>query len=259
MNNPVLQKEIWTRFRSRKAKTIQLAVGIPAGIILAISYWRLIVSMTSLGTDNGDVWTSVSMLQLVLLCFITPGLLSNAVSQEREQRTWSLLLLTRLSSWQILSGKLIARLLPVPILMLACAPFMAYSAFISNLGWKVIFCTCLVLFACMIFFAVQALFWSWLLRRTAAATAASYGTVFVFTAGTAIFEVLYQSITSSHEHESFLMLLNPFYALGKLLDFYSNGYTTVTDPAVIMSAIYIGLAAILFIIMKSSLEAVQPE
>ena len=257
MDNPVLQKEIWTRFRSRKAKAIQLAVGIPAGVILAISYWRLIVGMLSLGSDYGDVWVSVGMLQLVLLCFLTPGLLCNAVSQEREQRTWSLLLITRLSPWQILSGKLIARLLPIPILMIVFVPFMAFSASVSDLGWKVVFGTYLVIFACVILFAIQALFWSWLLRRTSVATAASYGTVFALTAGTAIFEGLIQSITSRYEEESFLMMLNPFYAMGKLLEFNSD--VVKMDPAIIMSTIYIGAAVILFIIMKSSLEAVQPE
>lgn len=114
MENPVLAKEIRTRFRSRKARGIKLAIGIPAAVVIAISYWRLIAAMLEDRSADVDVWAVAAFLQLMLLCFITPGLLSNAISQEKEQRTWGLLLVTRLTPWQILSGKLVARLLPIP-------------------------------------------------------------------------------------------------------------------------------------------------
>lgn len=260
MENPVLAKEIRTRFRYRKARGIKLAIGIPAAVVIAISYWRLIAAMLEDRSADVDVWAVAAFLQLMLLCFITPGLLSNAISQEKEQRTWGLLLVTRLTPWQILSGKLVARLLPIPILMAMFVPFMAYSAAKANLSAWVVVGTYLILFSCIFLFGVQALFWSWLLRKTSVATAAAYGSVFFLTVGTIILDELVKTAGSSYNEETPIMWFNPFYALIKLSEWGEahSGHAAIWLMAFITAA-YISVSWILLAVMKGRLEKVQPE
>jgi len=259
--NPVLMKEIRTRLRSRKSRPVQLAVGIPAGLLILVSYYWLIAAMLrETSPDKGQIWAVASVFQLVLICFITPGLLANSVSQEKEQRTWGLLLITRLSSWQIIWGKLVARLAPIPVLMLALVPFQVYSAVMSNLDVSVTAGTYLILAVCVFFFAVQALFWSWLFRRTSVATAAAYGTVFFLVAGTAVLEGLIDMASATHGEPTALMYLNPFYVLSKVLDnVYHNNAGEGIWAAVGMSAVYVVVAAVMLIVMNCDLERAHTE
>jgi len=217
MANPVLRKELRTRLRSKKNRTIQLAIVIPAILVILVSYARLIVAILHIKHENGEIWLGCAILQLGIISFITPGLLANAITQEKEQRTWGSLLVTRLSSWQIISGKLIGRLTPIPIIMILFVPFMAFSAKAADMTWQTMGGTYGILFASLLLFAVQALFWSWLLKRTSTATSVSYGFVFLLTAGTAIANELINSMRREWT-DTVLLWFNPFHVLARVIN-----------------------------------------
>ena len=261
MENPVFNREFRTRLRSRKTRAIRLAVGIPAALVIIVSYYQLIAAMCrEVRTECGEVWVVASFLQLLVICFIVPGLTANAISQEKEQRTWGLLLITRLSAWQIIWGKLVARLMPIPILMIAFVPFQVYSAVASGMPAYQTVGTYVILLACVFFFAAQAFFWSWAFRRTSVAISAAYGTVFFFTVGTLIIEGLAQLTRTGPERMSFLMRVNPFFVLGSLLD--ESDMKTLHDAiqaAGIMSAIYVAAGVILLLVMKHYLDRSRTE
>ena len=258
--NPVLRRELRSRLRSRKTRTVRLAVGIPAAAILIISYYQIISAMLrNFGRENGEVWSFVSFLQLVLICFIVPGLTANSISQEKEQRTWGLLLITRLSPWQIIWGKLAARLASVPLLLLIFVPFQVYSAAASDMpAYKVVW-TYLILFSCVIFFAVQGAFWSWLARRTSVAISAAYGTVFALAAGTGLIEMLIQ-LAGNRTNVSAAMWFNPFYAMDQLLT-REEAWSVPggLDIVRLMCAAYVAVGIILLIVMKNALERNRTE
>lgn len=257
--NPVLIKEIRTRLRSKKARTIQLAIGIPAVLVILACYVRLIMGLSALKDDVGEVWLMAAMLQLALISLLAPGLLANAISQEKEQRTWGLLLITRLSSWQIISGKLLARLVPIPIIMVLFVPFMAYSAFASGIKWQIMMGTYAILLSTVLLFAVQALFWSWVMKRTSTAVAASYGFVFLVTAGTGIVEGL-ANVATSRNSPTMLSWFNPFYAMGNLLDISSDSvYQDAVWQTIFFTFVSVAVSAVLLLIMKRWLNKVQAD
>ena len=260
MANPVLSRELRTRLRSKKARKIQLAIGIPAGIVVLVSYGRLLLALFRFHDLEGEVWLGCSMLQLAIISFMTPGLLANAITQEKEQRTWGLLRITRLSSWQIISGKLIARLLPIPILMILFTPFMAYSAVSSEMKWPVIAGTYAVLIAAVLLFAVQALFWSTTLKKTSTAIAASYGLVFLATVGTYIVDQLID-VTTRISSPTSLLWCNPFYVMADFLvklDRHPIPKQTIQEMIVFFS-IYVAGSVVLLAVMDVALERIQAD
>lgn len=188
MENPIITREIRKRTRSRKDRRTKLAIGIPAALLISLSYWRLFAGLKGMQPFQEDAWYALCVIQLVIICFIVPGLLANSVSHEKEQRTWALLLITRLTPWQIILGKLAARLLPLLLMFLLFVPFMVYAAWAPRLPWDMVLTSLVILILSTGFFAVQALFWSWKLGRTSAAVAASYGVVFLCTFGLIIME-----------------------------------------------------------------------
>ena len=264
MANPVLLKEFRTRLRSKKNRTIQLAIGIPAAVVILLSYIRLLVGMFSIKHENGEIWLACAMLQLGIMSFITPGLLANAITQEKEQRTWGLLLITRLSSWQIISGKLFARLVPIPIIMVLFVPFMAFSAKAAHMRWQVMAGTYGILFAALLLFAIQALFWSWLLKRTSSATAASYGLVFLLTIGTYVVNELIKSM-HRYSSDSAVLCFNPFYVLARVTDTSGTpgwGYVTPMDAMNQMTIFlyaYVSVSLIMLVVMKGWLGRTQTD
>ncbi|HET6454269.1 MAG TPA: hypothetical protein VFI02_07685 [Armatimonadota bacterium] len=260
MANPVLSKEIRTRLRSKKARKVQLAIGIPAGIVVFVSYGRLLLALFRFHDLEGEVWLGCSMLQLAIISFLTPGLLANAITQEKEQRTWGLLRITRLSSWQIISGKLIARLLPIPILMVLFAPFMVYSAVSSAMKWPVIAGTYAVLISAVLLFAVQALFWSTTLKKTSTAIAASYGLVFLATIGTYIVDQLIE-VTTRISSPTSLLWCNPFYVMADFM-VKLNGYQIprpVMQEIIVFFSIYVAGSVVLLAVTDVALERIQAD
>ena len=64
----------------------------------------------------------LSVLQLALIVFITPGLTAGVISSERERQTLNMLLTTTQSSTSIIIGKLVSSVAYLLLLMIASLP-----------------------------------------------------------------------------------------------------------------------------------------
>src|ERR1043166_5064031 len=105
---------------------------------------------------------------------LAPALTANAISQEKEQQTWEMLLFTLLSGPEILLGKLMARIIPMLALVGAFFPFMLFCFARGTLGPGVFLTTYAVLAVWIFFLTVVGLFMSWAFRKTATSIATSY-------------------------------------------------------------------------------------
>ncbi|HEV2472359.1 MAG TPA: ABC transporter permease subunit [Chthonomonadales bacterium] len=120
--NPVLGKELLASARrSRSRRTTNIAILVAA----ACAYW--FVLRGALNSGSQDVWQVTAALQFALVTLVAPALAARAITQEREQQTWELLLFTPIPALQIVLGKLsvsciaLARMLAVtlPLVILA--------------------------------------------------------------------------------------------------------------------------------------------
>lgn len=132
LENPILDKEMRLRWRRGRL-----------WIVPAITVGGLVVLMllaASFGFYEREYWTEAypviaSVMGYVVAAaaalLITPALTAGTLARERQQRTLEMLMITRVTSWQIVIGKLAPSLLPV---ILAVVPCLCLSTFFALVG-----------------------------------------------------------------------------------------------------------------------------
>lgn len=222
--NPILAKEIRSRFRSRKqTKANRIAAAICVGVVVCIFYY---LGFAALLNNNGafpgrDLYgISLIGFQLTLLVLVTPSLTAGSITQEREQQTWNALLLSRLTPAEIVLGKYAACLLPVLAILALFLPLDLIAAYTGEIGFTRFIATHLLLLGTAVFYTAISLYFSWASRRTFVATTASISAILFLVIGTLMLMGLWQMALfgRSVDVENFvLMWLNPYYAMGDLM------------------------------------------
>lgn len=184
--NPVLIKEMRQRFRTfRTPLIISLYLLVIGGLCLGYIYlrWHSMPGFYQPGRSR-ELFITLSMVQLILLAFVTPGLTSGAISAEREKQTLNVLLVTRLKPFNIVAGKMVSSCAFMVLLLVATLPLyniiMLYGGFSPGqmLGVFAFYLVTVLLFgavgmACSAFF-----------QKTGSSTVMAYGIVFAIMVGT---------------------------------------------------------------------------
>jgi ABC-type transport system involved in multi-copper enzyme maturation permease subunit len=167
--------------------------------------------------DGRDVFGVIAVgFQTAFAVLLAPTVTSGVITLEREKQTWNALLLSRLTSWEIIWGKLLGSVLPalamqiifIPVLVMATlkggvslASFIGAEAF-------VVFCT--------FFYGIIGMFFSWLCRQTQLATASAMATVMISIVASPVLLALWQYLIPTYQTkpETFVPLwTNPFYVM----------------------------------------------
>lgn len=188
--NPVLIKELKAKMRSRQPRNVQLALGGVICLLIVWGYYQALRYLVVQGGANAgrDGWQAGIAIQTALVWLLCPALAANAISQEKEQQTWEMLVFTRLTPTEILTGKLAARLLPIGGLLVAFLPYMFFCFWQSGLPLADAVLTYLCFVVWSLFLVTMSLFMSWTFRRTATAIAIAYLVMFLLTIGTWLVE-----------------------------------------------------------------------
>lgn len=124
--NPVLRKEILSLVRLPRTVAMQLiCIGMLGIIVLATWPQQGVVSLETRSRDNLAMWLLLGQLAVVIL--FVPGTAAIAICSEREGNSLEMLYASRLTGFQITTGKLMASLAWPLILLLSAAPFMAMA------------------------------------------------------------------------------------------------------------------------------------
>jgi ABC-type Na+ efflux pump permease subunit len=149
---PIFSRELVTvPRRGGHFPTRAALVGLIA--ILGITTWQATVGFArdaTLGeTANFGqlLFQLVSFVQLLLVLFFGALSAAGAVSQEKDRRTFVLLLLTDMRDYEIVLGKLIGALLPILLLILVSAPVLALLLLLGGIAPEQVVQAVLVLFA----------------------------------------------------------------------------------------------------------------
>ena len=127
---PVLMKEMRSRMRGQRSAVllfVTTAVSIGVGLIIISSQWGENYSdpvrMYGMMAETGrNLFTGLTILQALLCALVAPALTAGAISLEREQQTFDFLLLTRMSSANIVLGKFLSSLSFIFIILLCALP-----------------------------------------------------------------------------------------------------------------------------------------
>ena len=122
--NVLVAKELRTRMRTRHfmaAFTLYMAV---LGVVVIVFLVQHSSSSAGQSSQAGiQLFQALAISQLFVLLLITPASTAGAITSERHRQTWDLLLVTRLSSFEIVWGKLLAGLVSSVVLICASLPF----------------------------------------------------------------------------------------------------------------------------------------
>jgi ABC-2 type transport system permease protein len=195
--NPIVAKEYRSRmrtWRSPLAMTIYI-------LLLGGLGWAIFATMTysSRNSYNGGqaanygqgLFLYLVLFQMVLLAFITPALTAGAISSERERQTIDLLFVTKLPSFAILWGKLLASMSFVLLLLLLSVPIFSLVFLFGGIELDQVAAAFLVTAISALTLGIIGIACSTAFRRTLPATVSAYGAAFLLLAGSLLFGVLF--------------------------------------------------------------------
>jgi ABC-2 type transport system permease protein len=185
----VLRKELRTRMRGWRTPSVIMlylaALAVIAYVALGGSLNTDSFSANQATTVGLNLFNTLALLQGALIVFITPAATSAAISGERQRQTLDLLLVTRLSSFGIAMGKLLAAV-SFDMLLLVCAlPVFSLAFLFGGIGLGSVFELVLLFCFSIICFGSIGLLISTLTRRSQASTVITYIVVILLVGGLA--------------------------------------------------------------------------
>lgn len=123
--NPILVRVV--QGSSRRLRHFYVRIGY-LGILFAV----MLAAVLGAGSGNASLgelakiysisFKNLSLVQLALMCFLSPVFAAAAITQERDAQTYDILLTTPMSNAQIVLGSLMSRLFFVIVLLLSGLP-----------------------------------------------------------------------------------------------------------------------------------------
>ena len=220
VKNPVLRKELTSRMSIRRmSKANRLALTLFMAVVLPIVYLIIarVLFINSSVRDGRDIFGVIAVgFQTAFAVLLAPTVTSGVITLEREKQTWNALLLSRLTSWEIVWGKLLGSVLPALSMQLIFIPILVMAAIKGgvNIG-NIIGAEVFVVF-CTFFYGIIGMFFSWLCRRTQLAAATSMATILISVVASPVLLAMWQNLTSTYQSnpETFVPLwTNPFYVM----------------------------------------------
>jgi ABC-type transport system involved in multi-copper enzyme maturation permease subunit len=141
--NPIVESVVVRAGR----RTLQtwLRTGYVAALML-FALWSLSGATTAAGTSmsvlgqNGEkMFTNIAILQLALVCIVSPVFTAGAINAERNGRTLPVLLSTPMSGGQIVLGSLLSRVFLIWALLAAGVPILAVTRLFGRVSNAQIF------------------------------------------------------------------------------------------------------------------------
>lgn len=193
--NPIVAKEYRSRMRTWRAPLVMmvyilLVAGLGFATFSAIAY-----SMNAYGGGGGNygqqLFVYLVLFQMLLLTFITPALTAGTISGERERQTIDLLFVTRIPPFSIIWGKALASMSFVLLLLILSVPIFSLVFLFGGIEVDQVVYTFIVTIVAALTLGLIGIAFSTLLRRSLAATVASYVAAFVLLFGTLGFGLLF--------------------------------------------------------------------
>ncbi len=237
--NPMISKELRGRMRSGRSIVLLTIYLSLLAMFAFLFYWLIYSTAQSRGPYDQqvgrDLLNAIVVFETLLVIFLAPAVTAGTISGERERQTFDLLMTTLLKPRAIVLGKMGAALAFLLVLILAVAPFESLAFMIGGVAPEEVICSLLVLVCAALLFGSVGIFWSSLMRSTAASTVLAYGSLLLTLAGLPFIWTIISVLLSSAAGRSG----NGFHA--DPLYVYFSGFIFSTNPIFAMgiSEIYV--------------------
>nr|WP_248930806.1 ABC transporter permease [Paenibacillus hamazuiensis] len=230
--NPVLDKEIRLRMRTVRSAWALMFYLLTIGL-LALGFIYLYVGEFRGGgggfnpNQSRELFYFLSVAQLVLIAFMTPGLTAAIVSGEREKQTLSMLLTTQMSSTTIIVSKLVSSLGFMLLVILATLPVYSIVFLFGGISPGQLVLVFLFYIFVMIVLGAFGVMFSTLFKRTMVSVIVTYGFTLSVFAATGLLFIFLQGV------------VNRYYAGAGAANTYSwVGYVLGLNPVAALLSIF---------------------
>jgi ABC-type transport system involved in multi-copper enzyme maturation permease subunit len=220
VKNPVLRKELTSRMSIRRmSKANRLALTLFMAVVLPIVYLIIAKALfvNSSVRDGRDIFGVIAVgFQMAFAVLLAPTVTSGVITLEREKQTWNALLLSRLTSWEIIWGKLLGSVVPALAMQLIFIPILIMAALKGGVSLSNFIGAEVFVVFCTFFYGIIGMFFSWICRRTQLAAASAMATVMISIVASPVLIWLWQYLIPTYQTkpETFVPLwTNPFYAM----------------------------------------------
>jgi ABC-2 type transport system permease protein len=222
-DNPLVMMDGLTRMRSWRSP---IAITLYLGLLGAFGYAVYAVAAQVQpaeqrgASDLGAlVFGSLTFFQMSLVCLFAPALAAGAISGERERQTFDMLLVSQVSAFGIVVGKLVMSVAYMLLLVLTALPLFAAVFLFGGIDAGQFALTQFLTVTTAVTLASISICISAAFRRTLPATVTAYGVAFAVVVGSVIFGYLFTLMLSTGSagggfadvHP--LLFSNPLYAV----------------------------------------------
>ena len=148
--NPIAIRLVGAASRRQRDYFIRTGFVTLLGVSLLLGLFGVLVSgrlsLRDLAAGSAQIFTFLAVIELLLICLLTPIFMAGAISKEAQPRTWDIMLTTPLSPLQIVLGNLLGRLFFVATLLLSALPLMVVTQFFGGVRGETILLTQLIAF-----------------------------------------------------------------------------------------------------------------
>lgn len=258
LSNPILTKEMRTRMRG--ARAFLVLTGYVTVLSLIIGPLYLVYNRTGVSAlfQNGWLLTAILMyLQMGLICLIAPTFSASAISSEREQQTFDLLIASLARPSTILFGKVGASLSYLLLTLFGSLPLVALTYSLGGVALIDIAIIYFVMVVAGVTYCSISFMWSTLIRRGVLAQLASIGTVIFLVAAMPALAMLFSALAGSFsgpQSQTFMNMMflllrtNPFASIASLIPGFP------VPPGIWFSGIPVWVTQVLFYLILTVLS-----
>jgi len=226
--NPILIKEMRTRMRGKRAFVVLTIYITLLSLILSLIFLVITKNAPAMIVNQmGKVLTPVMIyVQMGLICLIAPTFSASAISSEREQQTFDLLVASLAKPTTIVFGKVGASLSYLLLTLFGSLPLIALTYSLGGVDLADIAKSYLVMLMAGVTFCSLSFLWSTLIRRGVMAQLTSIIAVIFLVAALPALALFFSALAGSFSggpSNTFinmmflLMRTNPFAAIASLI------------------------------------------
>ncbi|MEI7461505.1 MAG: ABC transporter permease [Pirellula sp.] len=174
-DNPVLQRELISNLRAPRAFLLMLVYQVTLAAVVLIAYPRDV--KIDLSRESASAQRLVDFFfvgQFAIASLMAPSFTAGAITGEKERKTYEMLLASPLRPWAIVTGKLIAALAHLVVLVAGSLPIIMLCLPLGGVSIFELLAAYIGLLSAIFLFGSISIFCSSYFKRTSASLVVSY-------------------------------------------------------------------------------------
>lgn len=225
--NPVYKKELKLSVRGRKLSNIIILYNGILAIFSLLAFYAIFGVDIGYGSVNYEslltLYASIAVMQIVLVALVVPALTAGSIAGERERQTLDILFTTKLTSGQIIRGKLASSISDLLLVVFSSIPIMAILFSIGGISVMDLAQLIILIVVTSVLAGSIAIFMSAWSKKTLNATIQTYVIILLFGVGYPIFVMLIRHIIAANDWNTdisalgYAFLLNPGFTVSTMV------------------------------------------